>query len=148
MKRARFGIPIALALVLAHTVSYASIEWPVLYSMRAVGFTASLVRECNLAFPVAADARIAALARWQSRNEAIAVATRDFNLQRARRGSPQLDLAAMEAELDALEKSALSQAKRAGSEWQRMCTDMPRWLESEESDVARQVPDFMRAKVN
>jgi hypothetical protein len=144
MKQTRFGVPAALAI--AQAVSYASVEWPILYSLRAVGITESVVRECNLSFPIDAESRLAALARWKSRNESIAIATREFNIERVRRESPQLDLGGLDAQLDELEKSAISQVKRSAPDWQRMCADMPRWLESEESDVVHQVADFMRAK--
>jgi hypothetical protein len=140
----RYAVPVALLFV--HTLLYANIEWPVLYSVRAVGFTESLIRECNVSFPGEASARLAAFEKWKVRNESVASKTRDFNIARVRKEDPKLSLDGFEKELDQLEKSAISQSVKSKTSWETMCKDMSRWLISEESDVAKQVPDFMRAR--
>jgi len=139
----RTRLLVAACLALAHGSSHASIEWPVLYATRAVEFTEALVRECNSSFPDGAGGRRAAFIGWKSRNQAVATSAREFNIDRISKQDPKLDLKVMERDLDELQRSALSQASKARESWEDMCRKMNQWLMNEESDVERQVPDFM-----
>lgn len=143
----RLHLFIPIALLFAHMFAHANIEWPVLYSLRAVEFTEALVLKCNAAFPADAEQRQAAFLAWVTRNQTAAAATRKFNLERIRALEPKLEAREMELELDKLQKSALSQIERPTPEsWGKLCKDMTGWLRSEDSDVSKQVPDFMQPK--
>jgi hypothetical protein len=141
--RARHIFP--LLFLLAHVSSQANIEWPLLYSMRAVAFTENLVRECNTSFPNDAVKRQEAFVAWKSKNQETATKTRAFNIERLRKEIPQVDIPGFDRELDDIQMSAISQARGARDNWKMMCADMARWLSTEESNVERQLPDFMQA---
>src|SRR5262245_61500848 len=132
---------IAATVSLFATSAAASIEWSVLYALRAVEFTTALVNQCNADFPRQAEARLSALDGWKAKNEPTAKVVRAFNLARARAEGGPLSEESLERDLRGLEASALQQAGLGG--WARMCLEMPQWLSSEQSDVLRQLPPFM-----
>jgi len=118
----------------------ANIEWPLLYAFRAVEFTTALVHHCNEDSPPQASTRLRALEAWKLKNESLAKATRDFNIARSRSEGQSVDLSELDRELKELEASALRQVGHT------TCSEMAGWLLSEESDLLRQLPHFMRPK--
>ncbi len=127
-------------LTFAPSLATANIEWPVLYAFRAVEFTTAQVEQCNQRYPAQAPDRSHALEVWRGKNASAASAARAFNLARTRSEDKNFDLLKLDQELMELEVSALRQIDR------ETCIEMSRWLLSEESDVLRQLPAFMRPK--
>jgi hypothetical protein len=135
----RRAIPLAL-LTFVPSLATANIEWPVLYAFRAVEFTTAQVQQCNQRYPAQAPDRSKALEVWRGKNASDASAARAFNLARTRSEDKDFDLLRLEQELIELEVSALRQIDR------ETCMEINRWLLSEESDVLRQLPAFMRPR--